>query len=173
MKKTKYLVFCAMMAALSIVVLLLGSIGDVLDLCAVLIAATFMFVVCEELGSVAGLITYAVCAVLAVIILSIQRPVTIEYIVFGFYPALRRIFEKLPRWLCILLKISYMLVSASAMFLITRFFLETGETEIYWQILSGAIGVLCLVICDIFFKRFGRYYHARLRTLLRIDKFFS
>ena len=161
------------MAALGVVVLLLGSIGDVLDLCAVLIASTLIFVVCEELGNGAGLITYVACAVISIVILSLQRPVTLEFVIFGFYPALRRILERLPKVFCVVIKVMYMLVSGGAMVLITKFLIGGIEEKLIWQIAAGVLGIVCMVLCDVFFKRFGRYYHLKLRKMLRIDRFFS
>ena len=173
MKKTKYLAFCAIMAALGVVILLLGSFFNVFDLCAVLIAASLIFVVCEELGNGAGMLTYAVCAVISLLILP-SKLVAVEYLIFGFYPVIRRIFEARPKGVCITLKALYMIASATLTVMLVRFVFTTGEQlELYMEILTGVIGLVCLVLCDIVFKRFSRHYHSRIRKMLRIDKFFS
>ena len=173
MKKTKYLAFCAIMAALGVVILLLGSFFNVFDLCAVLIAAILVFVVCEELGNGAGMLTYAVCAVISLLILP-SKLVATEYLIFGFYPVLRRIFESRPRSVCITLKALYMVASAALTVMLVRFVFTTGEQlELHMEILTGVIGLVCLVLCDIVFKRFSRHYNTKIRKMLRIDKFFS
>jgi hypothetical protein len=173
MKKTKYLAFCAIMASLGVVILLLGSFFNVFDLCAVLIASILIFVVCEELGNGAGMLTYAVCAVIAFLILP-SKLVATEYAIFGFYPVIRRIFEARPRPVCLTLKALYMVMSATLTILLIRFVFTTGERlALHWEILTGVIGLACLVLCDVVFKRFSKYYHLKIRKMLRIDKFFS
>ena len=171
MKKTKQLTFCALMSALGVVALLLGSLLDIFDLCAVLISATLIFVVCEELGGAKAFATYAVCAVIAILLLPSKR-VAIEYAIFAIYPILRMIFEKRPRVVCITLKVLYMLASATLTIVIVRKFFTTESVSADWlEIATWLVGILCLIIVDVFFKRFSRYYHNRLRGLLRIDKF--
>lgn len=173
MKKTKYLAFCALMGALGVVILLVGSLFEIFDLCAVLIASILIFVVCEELGNGAGMLTYVVCAVIAFLLLP-SKLVATEYAIFGFYPVLRRIFEKRPKWACITLKALYMVASATLTILLVRFLFTTGEQlALHWEILTGVVGLLCLVLCDIVFKRFSRHYHEKIRKMLRIDKFFG
>ena len=68
MKKTKRLAFCAMMGALGVVILLLGSLLDIFDLCAVLISALLIFIVREELGGGSAMATYGVCAIISVLL---------------------------------------------------------------------------------------------------------
>ncbi|MBE6624526.1 MAG: hypothetical protein E7622_02655 [Ruminococcaceae bacterium] len=173
MKKTKYLAFCAIMSALGVVILLLGSFFNIFDLCAVLIASILIFVVCEELGNGAGMLSYVVCAVIAFLILP-SKLVATEYAIFGFYPVLRRIFEARPRGVCITLKALYMVASATLTIMLVRFVFTAGEPlELHWEILTGVIGLVCLVLCDIVFKRFSRHYHTKIRKMLRIDKFFG
>ena len=173
MKKTKQLTFCALMSAMGVVVLLLGSLLEVFDLCAVLISATLIFVVCEELGGAKAFATYAVCAILSVLLLP-SKLVATEYAIFAIYPILRGIFEKRPRPICISLKALYMLASASLALVIVRMLFTTGDSNADWiEIATWLLGILCLIISDVFFKRFSRYYHAKLRKTLRIDRFLN
>lgn len=172
MKKTKQLAFLSLMSALGFVFLLLGSFLQVFDLCAVLASAVLIFIVCEELGAVKALAAYAVCATLALLLLP-YKLVAMEYIMFAVYPILRGIFEKRPRAVCISLKVLYMLASATIALVLIRVLFTTGDTKSdILEIVTWLIGIVCLIISDIFFKRFSRYYHAKLRRLLRIDKFF-
>ncbi len=171
MKKTKQLTFCALMSAIGVVFLLLGSLLEMLDLCAVLASATLIFVVCEELGGTKAFATYAVCAVLSVLILP-SKLVAIEYIIFAIYPILRVFFEKKPRVVCISLKALYMVASATLALVILRMFFTTGDTRADWlEIATWMLGIVCLIVSDIFLNRFSRYYHAKLRKMFRIDRF--
>lgn len=161
------------MSALGIVVLYLGALINILDLCAVLIASVFVFVVSEELGNARGFAVYAVTSLLAALILfSVNLFIMSEYILFGLYPMLKRIFDKFKKPLMLVCKGAYMaLVSVGTLF-IERLFL--GDLRIwYLDALLVAITFLALVLYDIAFKRVAIMYHARLRYKLRIDKFFS
>ena len=173
MKKTRELTFCAIMSALGVVILLLGSISGLFDLCSVLISAILIFIVCEELGNGKAIATYAVCTVLSLLVLP-SKLVALEYLIFGAYPVLRRILEARPRVACVLLKAIYMLLGAVLTMALSRLVFTTGEDiSIFWEIATGVIGIVCLILCDIVFKRFSRHYHQRIRKMLRIDKFLS
>ena len=171
MKKTKQLTFCALMSAIGVVILLLGSLLEIFDLCAVLISATLIFVVCEELGGVKAFGTYVVCAVLSFLIVP-SKLVAVEYVIFAIYPVLRTVFEKRPRAVCFSLKALYMLASATLALVLIRKFFTTGDIKADWlEILTWLVGILCLIVADVFLARFSRYYHQRLRKTLRIDRF--
>lgn len=173
MKNTKQIAFCAMMSALGVVILLLGSLIEIFDLCTVLISALLIFIVCEELGNGKAIATYAGCAIISFLILP-TKLVALEYIIFGFYPVLRRILEARPKAVCISLKALYMIASAVVTMALTRFFFTTGENSPLWlEIATAVLGIVCLILCDIVFKRFSKYYHLKIRKMLRIDKFFS
>lgn len=173
MKKTKQLTFCALMSAMGVVILLIGSLLEVFDLCAVLISATLIFVVCEELGGVKAFATYVACATLSALILP-SKLIAVEYAIFAIYPVLRAIFEKRSRAVCISLKVLYMVASATLALVLVRKLFTTGDTNADWlEIATWLLGILCLIIADVFFKRFSRYYHARLRKMFRIDRFLN
>lgn len=161
------------MSALGVVVLFLGSLVELFDLCAVLAASILIFIVCEELGRLNATLTYAVCAIISFLLLP-SKIVAVEYILFGAYPVIRQIFEARSKPICISLKALYMLASATIMVAAARFLFTTGEMpSIYVELGTWALGVFCLVLCDIVFKRFSRYYNAKIRKMLRIDKFFK
>ena len=171
MKKTKRLAFCAIMGALGVVILLLGSLLDIFDLCAVLISALLIFIVREELGGGSAMSTYGVCAIISVLLLP-SKKVAIEYVIFGFYPVLRAVLEKLPKVVCIALKAVYMLLSTALTVFTVRFFFTVGEVNaVYIEVITAVLGLVCLILCDVVFKRFSRHYRDRIRKMLRIDKF--
>ena len=173
MKKTRQLTFCAIMSALGIVVLYLGALINILDLCAVLIASVFVFVVSEGLGNLKGLAVYAVTSLLAVLLLfSMNIFIMAEYVLFGMYPMLKRIFDKFKTPLMLVCKGAYMAAVSIGTLLVERFWL--GNLRIwYLEALIVVITFAALILYDIAFKRVAVMYHARLRHKLRIDKFFS
>ncbi len=171
MKRTKHLTFCAIMAALGVVILFLLSLADFLSLTAVLFASVCLFITSEELGTAKALMVYIVTGALAMLILT-GKLTAVEYLLFGFYPVIKRLIERTPKVATLILKGIYILVATAADVLIIKFFFPQGDEELYIQILTVAMSVLWLVLYDICYTRLARYYHFKLRSQLRIDRFF-
>ena len=172
MKRTKHLTFCAIMAALGVVVLFLLSMADMLSLTAVLLASVLLFVTSEELGTFKAFMVYAVTGVLAFLLVS-GKLTAVEYLIFGFYPVIKRLIEKTPRIVSYVLKGIYIVIATAADMLIIKFFFPQGDEEIYIQIITVAMSVVWLVLYDICYTRLASYYHFKLRSQLKIDRFFK
>ena len=170
--KTKHLTFCAIMTALGVAILFLLSIADVLSLTAILLASVCLFITAEELGTFKALMVYIATGVLAVLLLG-GRLTAIEYLLFGFYPVLKRLIEKTPKAVSLMLKGLYIVAATVADMLIIKFFFPQGDEELYIQIIAVVASFLWLVLYDICYTRLARYYHFKLRAQLRIDKFFK
>ena len=170
--KTKHLTFCAIMTALGVVILFLLSLADVLSLTAVLLASVCLFLTSEELGTLKALMVYIATGALAILLLP-GKLTAIEYLLFGFYPVLKRLIEKTPKAVSLVLKGIYIVGATVADMLIIKFFFPQGDEEIYIQIIAVVASFLWLVLYDICYTRLARYYHFKLRSQLRIDKFFK
>jgi hypothetical protein len=92
MKKTKVITFCALMSALSVTVLLLGTLLELLDLTAVILTALFILIAREEIGY-RSLGIYVTTLCLAVILLP-SKPLALEYAVICLYPFVKPFFDK-------------------------------------------------------------------------------
>ena len=169
--KTKHLTFCAIMTALGVAILFLLSIADVLSLTAILLASVCLFITAEELGTFKALMVYIATGVLAALLLG-GRLTAIEYLLFGFYPVLKRLIEKTPKAVSLMLKGLYIVAATVADMLIIKFFFPQGDEELYIQIIAVVASFLWLVLYDICYTRLARYYHFKLRAQLRIDRFF-
>lgn len=169
--KTKHLTFCAIMTALGVVILFLLSLADVLSLTAVLLASVCLFLTSEELGTLKALMVYIATGALAILLLP-GKLTAIEYLLFGFYPVLKRLIEKTPKAVSLVLKGIYIVGVTVADMLIIKFFFPQGDEEIYIQIIAVVASFLWLVLYDICYTRLARYYHFKLRAQLRIDRFF-
>ena len=159
------------MTALGVVVLFLLSLADVLSLTAILLASICLFITAEELGTFKALMVYIATGVLAVLLLG-GRLTAIEYLLFGFYPVLKRLIEKTPKAVSLMLKGLYIVAATVADMLIIKFFVPQGDEELYIQIIAVVASFLWLVLYDICYTRLARYYHFKLRAQLRIDRFF-
>ncbi len=169
MRKTKYITFGAMMASLSVVVLLLGAVLEILDLTAVIVASIFLMVAREEMG-------YKAFGVyLATVLISLFIPYTfviaIEYAIIAIYPIIKPFIDNRVLVLKWLLKIGYIIIGSLGIFLVSRLLL--AEAPLYMDILLAVGCLLVFVLYDVLLYRFSMYYGFKLRNKLKIDRFFN
>lgn len=96
--KTRRITACAVLCGLNIVIMYLGTVIEVLDLSASVVASlACIFAVIEMGGSFPWLI-YAVTGVLSLILLPFPKTVAFIYVLFsGYYPILKAHIERLNR----------------------------------------------------------------------------
>lgn len=164
MKNTKKLTLCAILAALSVVLLLLGTLLSVADLCALLVTS---FIVLFALLAVSGVypwLLYGVTGVLSLVFVP-DKLIPLLYIVFaGIYPLVKFRLDRLPRGLSFVLKelwFNATLVGGAALSL---FVLSGGEAELPLPLAITGFFVLniCFILFDITLKRFVRIYFNRI-----------
>ena len=175
-RKTRNTVLCAVIRALGVTVLMLGSIVDVLDLTAGALAGMLGIFTVLEVGSYWPWMTYGVTSVLSLLLLPNKFPAII-YVLTGFYPALKQKLERLPRviaWVLKLLICNAVLTAAifitSKLFLAVDLMLIPGLDPALNYIILYAAGNLVFVLYDIAMSRFITYYIFVLRDRLRIGK---
>ena len=169
MRKTKYITFCALMAALSVVMLLLGALLNIFDLTMVVIASVFLLIARLEIGYKSVAIYFVTIAISVII------PATfitaIEYAIIAIYPIFKPLLDKqtaVVKWVC---KVVYILLASGGIFLVSR--LLVAEAPLYMDILL-AVGCLAIFfVYDILLFRFSMYYGFKLRHKLRLDRFFN
>ena len=169
MRKTRYITFCALISALSVVMLMLGSLLNLLDLTAVIVASIFLLVAREEMGY-KPIAIYAVTATIAVII-PITFVAAIEYAIIAIYPIIKPFFDKQKKFVEWTLKVIYILAASAGIFLVSRFLV--AEAPLYMDILLCVGCVLVFFLYDILLFRFSMYYGFKLRHKLRLDRFFN
>ena len=169
MKKTKYITFGAMMAALSVVILLLGAVLEVLDLTAVILASVFLMIAREEMGY------KSVGVYLATVVIALIVPVTfvtaIEYAIIAIYPIVKPFIDKRAFFLKWLMKIGYIILGSFGIFLVSRLLL--ADAPLYMDILLAVGCLLVFALYDVLLYRFSMYYGFKLRNRLKIDRFFN
>ena len=168
-QKTRYITFGALMAALSVVMLLLGAILNIFDMVAVIVASVFLLIAREEVGCKSVTI-YLVTFTIAIIV-PVTFVVAIEYAIFAIYPIIKPFFDKQTVVLKWSLKVIYILSASAGIFLVSRFLV--AEAPWYMDIL---LAVGCLIVFfayDVLLFRFSMYYGFTLRHKLRLDRFFN
>ncbi len=163
--KTKRLTVCAMLSALGVVLLYLGSVIEVVDLSMAVLASLACVFAVIEYGRSAPWLVFAVTAVLSVLLLPNKSPAVMYTLFFGYYPILKEKLEKLAKPLCWLLK---EIVFNTALVLLLIFMrslliIPAGISPVLYLI---AI-VLCeavFILYDIAMTRLISFYVYKLRS---------
>lgn len=169
MRNTKYITFSAIISALSVVVLILGSLLNVLDLTAVFVASLFLLIAREEMGWGAFGIYFVTLAIS--LLLPNTMVAAIEYAIIAVFPIFRPAIESLNAVLKWFLKVLYMLLAAGGIFVVSR--ILVADAPLYADILLALGSLVILFLYDVLLFRFMMYYRFKLRNRLRIDRFFN
>ena len=173
--KTKKIVLCAILSALSFAALYLGTLTGVFDLCAVVIGAVIVAYTCIELK---GFYPWSVCIVtftLSLVLLP-DKLVAFEYLFLGgAYPIIKAAAEKGRRSVEWIIKLVYFNVSLAA-FLILEKFVFVSSDAVFSGDLSKLVivGVICFLnaffaFYDYALTRFITYYFIKLRKKLKFN----
>lgn len=105
-KTTRRLTVSALLAALGVVLLLLGSFVQVLDLSMAAIASLLVVFAVIEIGGKYPMLIYAVTSVLSLLLLPVKTAALIYFVFAGYYPILKAVLEgRLTKPLAWLLKV--------------------------------------------------------------------
>lgn len=107
MKETRKLAFCSMMVAVSVVLMLLGAILDLGMYAAPMFAGICLLPVGRELGRKRHLMMWIAVSVLGFILVPNIEENLMYAALFGPYPILRPLFQKLKNLLRTLAKFAY------------------------------------------------------------------
>ncbi len=173
MKISKKISLAAILCALAVVFLLLGSIVETVTLSASAIAAICISVAITELGYGYSFIIYAAVTFLAFLLLPIKDSVLYFACFFGYYPILKAQTERLKPWVAYVVK-GLVLTAAYALtaFIGIKFLIPEANVFKYVLILYPAV-LLVFYAYDYALTKLMRYYANSLRKRLGIDKFFS
>ena len=169
MKTTKKLTLSALLAALSVVILLLGSFLELIDLSAAALASFLVTFAFFELGTGYAVLLWAVAG--ASSLLLFPGGASLFYAAIGLYPLLKALLEKLPavpEWALKMLSCNAIL---AVYVTVGKFVLMLPD-----EILSGwllwtflALANLVFILYDIALSRLLTVYTLRLRP--RFDRF--
>ena len=170
-KSTKRLTVCAMLSALGVVLLYIGSLVEALDLSAAVLASLACIIAVIEYGKGAPWAIYGVTSVLSLILLPIKTPAAFYAIFFGFYPILKEKIERRPRLLQWVIKEAIFNISLVIMGFAVYFLSTTGDNLLLENPLIIAATVvlaeLAFVLYDIALTRMITFYIIKLRNRLK------
>lgn len=169
-ERTRRLSTCAMLSALGVVVLYLGSVIEVLDISMAVIASLFaIFAVIEYSAGYAWSI-YAITSVLSAILLPNKFPALMYIIFFGFYPIIKEKIEnrrhKIVEW--VLKELIFNACLIVLMILGNYVLMIDMRAWFVMEVLFFLLANGTFVIYDIALTRLISFYIFRLRKKLRI-----
>ena len=169
MNRTKKLALCALLSALGVVVIYIGSFFGVLDMTMGVIASLFCVYAVIEFGGSAPWLVYAVTAILSVVLLPQNSAAWLYLGFFGFYPILKEKFEKKKKVLSWIFK-EVLFNIALALLLISEKLLlaaETNEPPIMY-VAFVLLAELAFPLYDIALTRLITLYIYKLRSKFRL-----
>ena len=136
--RTKKLTLCAIMSAIGVVILTLGSFVEVLDLSMAAIASFLCIVAVIEIGGVYPWMIYVVTSILSVILYPAGTAGWFYLVFFGFYPIIKEKLERLNKTLLWIFKI--LVFNASVAFC----------ALVAFYIFYGGVGSITEIVANIF-----------------------
>ena len=170
-KQTKYLTVSAMLCALGVILLSLGSLVEVLDITTAVLASLLCVYAVIEMGGAYPWLIWIVTSILALLLLPQKTPALFYALLAGFYPILKEKIEKLSRPIAWVLKLTVLHLSLGLIGLgVWVFFpsvLDMGGTK--WMLVALYLAsILCFVLYDVALSRMITFYLFKLRNRFRI-----
>lgn len=162
-RKVKRIALTAMMTALSVVILCLGSFFDTLDLTMAALASLCIVLAMIELGGSQALMIYLATTLLALLLLP-QKLIAVEYALFaGCYPLIKSFAERLNRLLSWVVKLIFANLSLTLLILVGRL-LFSLPTEQGWLLAATYILVnVTVIVFDIALTKLITFYYVKLQ----------
>ncbi len=180
--RTKQLSLAGIFAGLGVLLLLLGALLQVLDLSAAAIASLLICVAVMELSPVFAPLIYLATGTLSLVLLPDKLAALVYLCLVGYYPIVKRLFERLPQLWAWIAKVTVCLISVTAVLGLSVWLLSLdltfagtrleGVAPFALAALYLACGVV-FVVYDMVLSRFAALWQTRLRRRFGIDRFFS
>lgn len=160
---TKKLAVSAMLAALSFVLMYIGALSGVFDLCAVTLGALGCAFAVIEIGGAWPWLTAGVTSVLCLFLLP-DKFAAMEYAVLGgFYPILKSLFERLPKIFSWTVKLAYFNILFTGCLLLAKYVFVIQEEWVALNVAAYAFANVFFVIFDVALTMFISLYLVRFR----------
>ena len=170
-KRTKYITLSAMLSALGVVLLSLGSLIEVLDITTSVFASLLCIYAVIEMGGAYPWMIWLVTSTLGLLLLPVKTPAVFYALFAGFYPILKEKLEKLKRPLSDIFKLVVFHVCLGAIVLVMTLFIPNalGLADAKWMpVVLYLMSLAVFVLYDIALTRLISFYLIRLRKRFRI-----
>ena len=172
MKASKKIAFSSILAAISVIMMLIGSFFGSLDLTAAAIASFCVIIAVIEMGCKSAVIIYAVSSALALIVLPSKMPAVYFAVFLGYFPIIKSISERFSSAVSYAIKFATYFVAYAALSVIVITFFPEAELRKYLMVVCF-LGAIVLFVYDIALTRIIASYCKTLRQRLGVNKFFG
>lgn len=160
-----------MLAALGVVLLVIGTVVDVLSLSAAALAAVPLYIALREFGYRRAMLVYTVTAVLSVLLFP-QSEAALSYaLLLGLYTLLKMPIERVRRFAALPLKLLFFNATFTAIELISVFLFSIPPLAWWFYAVVYAVANAAFLLYDRVLDRLIILYEARLRA--KIAHFFK
>ena len=157
----------SLLAAVSTILLAVGSVIETLDISLAVTASIVVFALILEQKDRLALSVYIVTSLLSLLLLPQKMPALMYLMFFGWYPFGKRVFEKTGRAASWVLKILFFNIAVLLYWLAAKFILLIpDETKIIF-ILTICLANAAFVLYDIFCTKFVVFYYVRISPRIR------
>lgn len=173
MKKTRKIAIAAILSALSVVILLLGSIITVLDMTAVALASLLIMLAVIEIGGAYPYLIWLVSGVLSLLLLPDKFGAVLYFAFGGIYPIFKAMFERLHYIVAWVLKFSCFNVMLIIMIIVTNFVLGLPDTGLGFTLPVFALCNFTFFVYDLATTQLVTLYLVKFRKMLGLKNFFK
>ena len=168
LKGTRALTVSAILCALGVILLALGSLVQVLDITMAALASFLVIFAVIEIGGKYPVLIYAVTALLSVLLVPYKTAPLLYLCFAGYYPLLKAVLEgRLPRvWAWVLKVLLFNAALALTLVLAIKLFAEFAVPAVWYYYLLPLCSVV-FVIYDIALTRVITMYLLRWRHRFR------
>ena len=163
----KQLTICAMLVALGVIFLGIGSLLEVLDISMAVIASLCVIIAVIEYGKSAPWMVYAAISLLSLLLIPNRLPAIFFALFFGFYPIIKEKLERKSKVVCWLLKeLIFNVCLAIIMVIYLLIFYQGTSLSIPFPWLIVLAILLCegvFILYDIALTRMITFYVIKLR----------
>ena len=164
---TKRLTVCAMMAAVGVVILYLGSVVEVLDISVAVAASLIATVIVIEYGAPSAFSVFGVTAILSLLLIPQKFPAVMYAFFFGYYPIIKQKIERMQnrifQWV---LKLIVFAAATAVMVAFVALFTPDAPVGIM-TVLFAALAFVTLFVYDIALTKVISFYVWRLRNRVK------
>lgn len=169
-RRTVCLTLSALLAALGVILLGLGSLLETIDLSMAALASFFcVYAVIEMRGGYPWAI-WVVTTGLAFLLLPQKTP-ALFYLFLGHYPMVKALTERLPRGISWVIKLVWLHLSGALIFVAARFLLAPAaewDSRVWYWILLYFGALVAFVLFDLALTRIITFYLVRLQKRMGI-----
>lgn len=168
---TKMLALSAVLSALGVVLLVIGSFLSALDLTMVAFASILVYFAVLEMGNPYQYLIYAVTSVISLMILPDKFAAFLYLIFGGIYPVLKKHFEKLTTAMSWVLKLLYFNAVITVMVIGAKYLFGVDDEN--FAVPLYALGNFSFIAYDLAMTRLLTMYLYRIRKKLKVEKYFK